>query len=94
MQFETLDSQIAKGLMQSHELRVQENNQVAQEMQEKTGLPMLTGRLIAFMIHALFKVSDVQGGATGVKLMNIELRNDKLEDVRPGLGRDIDGNQN
>ena len=35
--------------------------QVADEMEETKGLPMLTGRQIDFMIYASFKINDVKG---------------------------------
>ena len=42
------------------------NSEFTNEMQEKKGLPMLAGRPIVFMIHALNKISDVQGRALGM----------------------------
>ena len=64
--------------------------QVAQEPPEKKGSRCLTGRQIAYMICAFFKINDVQGKALGLNdLWNIALRSRQLEDVRPSLGRSV-----
>ena len=53
---------------------------------------MLSGRQIAVMVCAFFKINDVQGSAFGMDdVLNVELRNETLKIVRPSLGRDFDG---
>ena len=37
--------------------------QLAEEFQEKENLPMLTGRQMALLIYAYFKINDVEGRA-------------------------------
>ena len=51
-----------------------------QNHQKKKGLPTLTGRQIAHMIHASFEIHDVQSRAIGLNdVLNTELRNDSLQ---------------
>ena len=49
----------------------------AEELQDKTNLPMLTGRQIAFMIYAYFKINVVQDRAIS---MNDELSSECVND--------------
>ena len=60
MSFETLDSQIVKGLMKivNPELK---RKKVAEALSEQVSLPMLTGRRISFMVYAYFEINDGQG---------------------------------
>ena len=72
---EALDSQIAKGSDKRLHSEFKRKVEVADETQEKKGLPMLTGRQIAF-----FRSKDIQGRAIGMNdLLNIELRSDTLK---------------
>ena len=74
-QLEALDSKIAKGSKQRLQSEFMRKVEVADEMQEKKGLPMLTGRQIAF-----FRSNDTKGGAIGMNdLLNIELRSATLK---------------
>ena len=77
MQFETLDSHFAKGFMKIMSESLQET------MQDEKELPTLTGRQVAFHIN------DVESHWRG-RLAEHSAAQRQLEDVRPGLGRDID----
>ena len=53
---------------------LERNVQVAEEIQEKKNLLMLTRRQIALMIHAFIQIIDVRGKAKNMNdLLNIEL---------------------
>ena len=47
---ETLDAQLPKGFMKIMHSAFKIKIQVAAELQEKTGLPMFTGRQIAYLL--------------------------------------------
>ena len=67
--------QLQKGVLKKLNTDFKRKVQVAEEMQEENGPPMLTGRQIAFMIYAFFKINDAQGRASGMNdLLNVELR--------------------
>ena len=66
MHLETSDSSIAKRLHEDHALvEFKTKGEVPEAMQEKKGLPMLTGRQIAFTLNAFLKFNDVLGRAHG-----------------------------
>ena len=52
---------LRQGLKRILKSKCKRQVQVADEMEETKGLPMLTGRQIDFMIFASFKINDVQG---------------------------------
>ena len=55
------------------------NNDLSEEIQEKQSLQMMTGRQIAFMIDALFKINNVQKRVIDIDdLLNIEVVHDNL----------------
>ena len=58
--FSNMDVSIAKSLMKIVNAEFKSKIQVAEELQAKRELPTLTGRQIAFMIYAFFKINDVQ----------------------------------
>ena len=51
-----------------------------QMYKKQKDLAMLTGRQMAFMIHAYFRINDVQGRTRSMNdLLHIELANDILK---------------
>ena len=79
MKFNTLVSKIAKGFMNLMNSLFSRKIQVAGELHEKKGLPMLTGGQIHHVINVFFKNHDEKGRVIGLNdLLNIELRNDTL----------------
>ena len=78
MSLETLDSHIAKGLMQITIPEFDRTVQVTEELPERE---MLTGRLIAFMIS---KINDAHVRAVSMnELVIFELLNDNLKKFGP-----------
>ena len=64
---------------------------VTEELQDETNLPMLTGRQIVFMIHAYFKINDVQDRAVSMNdVLSSECQRQSQE-VRADLERNPDG---
>ena len=77
---ETVDSQTAKSPMKIMKPEFRTPVQLAEEIQEKKNLPILTRGQIAFMIHAFLKIKGVQRRVVGMDdFLNIELVNDKLK---------------
>ena len=75
---------MANGLVMTLNSEFKRKVQVAVEMQERTGLPLLTGRQSAFMNYAFFEAIDMND------LLNLELRNDSPK-MFDQAWRDIDG---
>ena len=88
MSFDTLQSQIANGLMKIMNLECKRKVQVAQELQEKKNLPMLTGRQFAFMINVHFKINDVQMRIMSMNdLLNIKFFQRQSQEFRSRVRR-------
>ena len=62
MSFQTLDSQIARGLNNIMDLEFKRS----EELQQKANLPMLTGRQIGFTICAPININDVERRAVSM----------------------------
>ena len=76
MNFETLESMIAKSFMKILNSELKRNAGGRRPAREARAHPMLTGRLTVHTIYAFFKLYDAQGRAFYV--LNVELRIDSL----------------
>ena len=71
---------MSKGFVLIMNLDVKRKLQLAEELQEKKKLPMLTGKQVAFTIHAFVETKDVQRRVTGMNdLLNFGLVNDNVK---------------
>ena len=98
MEFETLDSKIAKGIKKIIPADVKSKINVLEETQYKNKCPMLTGRQILYQIFSFFNIDETQGHILNMNdLLNVELYNDTLkmfdlawEETLLPMGNDLD----